>query len=152
MLNRINRKTIISVLIPSVLLAVIFSLFLKEMNLKPKPAVSPKPSFSEVMTGNITRVDSGSIVVTGVINTSEIQHQENKTVEFKINPQTVFSKTVTVVDKVTKNPIRTYSTKGSVSGLVVGLAPVEVRSRENLFVTDKATAISVHYFVLETGK
>lgn len=107
--------------------------------------------FSNQISGQIKEVNSGVIVIEGLIKSSkpESNHQEKKTIEFKITPETIFKKTELIPPKGTKpgEPFTPEATEiqGNFSDLSVGVLIIRLQSKEDLFKTDKATAAEINY-------
>jgi hypothetical protein len=88
-------------------------------------------------------------------NTNQ-NNNDAQTVRFVINSETKFINTLWSTPSNVKPgegfaPVET-PTQGSIDDLVVGINILNLKSKENLFGTEKATAIEINYVTYDFGK
>ncbi len=114
-------------------------------------------NFSSEMTGRIIEVKGDSIVVAGVVKSLDPSgiRQEDKTVEFRITPQTVLRNNAIVITLEQVKSGKTFTPKtetrpGNTSQLTVDMRITKILSQENLFDSDRAIAIEINYATYDT--
>ncbi len=108
-----------------------------------------KYSSDRLMSGVITEIKGESIVVKGLVSTSDQHHKEVKTWEFSLNDQTVYNKTE-LKRPAGIEPGQVFTPEkqtgpGSRSDLKVDMQTGLLISDENLFVKDRAIIKEINY-------
>ena len=110
-----------------------------------------KKDFSNQMSGQVGEVKEGALVVAGVVKSSDPKsnRRETKSILVTLTPKTTFRKTTLVIPPNLK-PHQTFVPEpttgpGAAADLVRGVAIIRLESRENLFETNKATAVDIQY-------
>lgn len=144
-----NKRLIwLSVLV--VALVIIFALPLISDYFK-----KPQANALYQMDGQIIEVKSDSIVVKGMLKSSDPKIKEIKTIEFTFIPQTFFIKTLYIVPKNIKPGVpytpETKKEQGTKSDLTVGKS-ISLRSSDNLLDIVHPTALTINYEMFELQK
>ena len=162
---KINKKITIILLVSALILLKVFTyLFLghSKQLWVPIPTVNPNIVSirnNEITNGQVTQVKSKSIIVSGVVNSSD-NNNKPKTIEFIITSETILKKTLTTLpDALTiANPNSpAYSPKieqmkGATSDLKVGTILTLIQSKDNLSVVSKTTATEIDYIITQVSK
>lgn len=113
---------------------------------------NPLAEFSGHMRGSIIKVKGNSIVVEGVVESSDSKgsNHEDRTVEFEINQSTVLTSRTIVITQENIESGQSFQPKtedrpGVFSDLTEGVGIIRIESKDNLFKTDKATALEIIY-------
>lgn len=108
------------------------------------------------MSGKIIEVKNGSIVVEGVVESSDpnISRQENRTIEFKIIDETILKKNAIVITVAQINSGESFQPEtrirpGAISDLAVDMRVFKIESKDNLFIETKAVAAEINYLTYE---
>lgn len=109
---------------------------------------------NQMVSGTIKGVKNGSIVVEGLVRSSDSSNPVDKktTIEFFITPQTILKKSVI---SATTEQIRsgkpfhptTTITTGATSDLAESISIFKIMSKDDLFSADNATAIEIDYII-----
>ena len=152
-----NKKWILLSLLLLVSFLSIFLYFKKsEKNISQSP-YEPKIS-NEMIRGTVKEVKNMSIIVEGQITSmstdSETPHTERKTVEFIVNSQTIIKHSIIVISAEQAKSGKQFhpETKFQTavfSDLAPGLKLLKITSKENLFKTQKATAVEINYYTYD---
>lgn len=124
------------------------------------PSYFTKPeNSSNQISGHITEAGDNFIVVNGVVksNDPEGKRQEKRTIKFQITSNTVLRKTALVVGvsnlkpNTVGEPFKPDKVEmgGKVGDLIQNTTVSLLKSKENLFTTDNATALEINYFGFE---
>lgn len=107
---------------------------------------------SHEMRGHIIQADSQFITVEGSVISSKpgTNYEESKTIKFKITPTTVLKSAVIVISSDQLNSGKAYNPKveersGFLSDLVANTRILSIKSKNNLFEINNATAQEVYY-------
>ncbi len=147
-----DKKIIIGLVVLGLLGAALFYVKFPGYFIKPE-------NFSNQISGQITEVKNGSIVVDGIVKSSdpEGKRQEKKIIEFKITPETLLKKTALVIGEQKLRPDGSSEPftpekkemQGRSSDLTPNTTITLLKSKENLFNTNNATALEINYFGFE---
>jgi len=100
------------------------------------------------MYGRIIEIKENSIVVSGMARSlkSGDEYRQERTVEFRITPETVFKKSITVISLANKITPPEMA-DGSLSDLMnnTNVRILRVESNEDLFTVNEATALYINY-------
>lgn len=107
------------------------------------------------ISGLVTEVKNNAIVVTGAVGSlnPEDTHKEEKTIEFSVTSATVLINHLVAITSDQIKSGESFSPKievkpGAVSDLVINTR-IRVKSKNNLFANNKATAVEISYILYD---
>lgn len=149
-----NKRTTISILILILAIGtgffIIYPQFIPKVRKTEKVETSNQETkFSKGMYGHILQLKDNIITINGTIN------NDKKTIEVQLTSATVINKKIYIVPKGIK-PGVTYTpeiknTQGSIADLTPGIS-IYLESKENLYTTDKVTAVKIDIETFENQK
>ena len=106
------------------------------------------------ISGEIIEVRENSITVSGLVKATKSTRQEIRTITFQITEDTDFNKTAWIIDTSSIKPGEEFSPptkemEGSRADLKVHTKILRLKSKEDLFTTEAATALEINYIGFE---
>ncbi|MBI2062256.1 MAG: hypothetical protein HYT64_00985 [Candidatus Yanofskybacteria bacterium] len=145
-----NKKTVFILSIPALIILALLAFLFFSGNLSKKN--NQTVGYSIQMNGKIKEVKTGSIVIEGVVKSTDPVHPstENRTIEFVITGDTILKNSMIVFAQEQLDSGKSFSPEikslvGKVTDLKTGLSLRIIRGRENLFKVNKTMAIEVDY-------
>lgn len=109
---------------------------------------------NQMVNGTVKGVKDGSIVVEGLVRSSDPQNHFDKkrTIEFAITSQTILKKSIirATIDQIKSGkPFHpeTVIATGTISDLAEGIDIFKITSKDNLLSAEKAIAAEIYYVI-----
>jgi Na+-transporting NADH:ubiquinone oxidoreductase subunit NqrD len=139
-----NKKTTITlvILLAVLIISAVFYFIVKNKK--------PSEISTTMISGVVQTTSTGTVTVTGDVRSNSGLHQESKTIEFVVDSHTIIKNTVvmsTAEQLASKKPFtpKTEVKNGSLSDLKHDFVISKIQSVEDLFSSNKATAVEIDY-------